>query len=87
MTHLGSLLCSIACGNNESAKHLFFECDVFSHFWPTVTKWLKIYTAFSIVGHYHALQFGYIFCLIKRHISSSLQFSWNYSLKRLLHQS
>jgi hypothetical protein len=58
MTHLGSLLCSGGCGNNESAKHLFFECDVFSNLSPAITKWLKIYTAFSIDGRYHALQFG-----------------------------
>jgi hypothetical protein len=52
MTHLGSLLCLGGCGNNESAKHLFFECDVFSNLSPAVTKWLKIYTAFSVENSY-----------------------------------
>jgi len=40
---LGSLLCVLGCGQNETAEHLVIHCPTFGSLWQHVKSWLGVY--------------------------------------------
>jgi len=52
--------CVGGCGLQETATHLFLNCDTFCNMWVSVSHWLNIHFVAPEVLRAHLLQFGHL---------------------------
>ena len=58
--HYDANQCVGGCGLQETATHLFLNCDTFCNMWVAISHWLNIYFFAPEVLRAHLLQFGHL---------------------------
>jgi hypothetical protein len=68
-------LCTAACGQTETASHLFLHCTSFGSFWQIVQSWLGVTSVDPQSIRDHFVQFTYCLGGVKKR-RSFLQLLW-----------